>query len=110
MSELIMRVQTNSKGAPNFATAEPLDKSEAYRIVFEDLTQIDGLFTGRYDHKNGKEAFMYGISTVMECIASHVSDECYEEFEKRFYDNMVKSQERAKVEDVPIEYFENGGI
>jgi hypothetical protein len=73
-----------------------IDKREAYRIVFEDLTSIDGLFTGRYDYKNGKEAFMYGISTVMESIAAHVSDECYEAFQKRFFDNMVKSEERAE--------------
>jgi hypothetical protein len=72
-----------------------IDKREAYRIVFEDLTSIDGLFTGRYDYKNGKETFMYGISTVMESIAVHVSDECYEAFQKRFFDNMVKSEERA---------------
>lgn len=76
-------------------SAPTLPKSEAYRIVFEDLTSIDGLFTGRYDHKHGKEAFMYGISTVMESIAAHVSDECYEAFQKRFFDNVIKSEERA---------------
>lgn len=82
------------EGCPDDVRLTP-DKSEAYRIVFEDLTSIDGLFTGRYDHKHGKEAFMYGISTVMESIAAHVSDECYEAFQKRFFDNMVKSEERA---------------
>lgn len=83
-----------SEGCPDDVRLTP-DESEAYRIVFEDLTSIDGLFTGRYDHKNGKEAFMYGISTVMEVIAAHVSDECYGAFQKRFFDNVVKSEERA---------------
>lgn len=73
-----------------------MEKSEAYRIVFEDLTAHDWLGTGVYDARHGKEEFMHGVSTVMECIAANVSNEVYEAFEKRFYNNMMASQEKAE--------------
>ena len=74
-----------------------MDKSEAYKIVFEDLTQCN-LFKGIYDAANGKDDFMYGISTVMENIAYNVSEECHDKFTKEFTQNMIESESKAGVE------------
>lgn len=67
-----------------------INKKEAYSIVFEDLRKIF-LFKGIYDAKNGNENFMYGIGTVMECIALGVSEKEYENFNNEFYRNMCAS-------------------
>lgn len=49
-----------------------MNKEEAYKIVFDDLTREGGcdLFRGIYDAKNGKDSYMNGISLVMEYIAN----------------------------------------
>ena len=75
-------------------TTGHINKAEAYRIVFNDLSEI-GLFVGKYDAKNGKKDFMFGISTVMESIAARVSDECLDDFEHLFYVNMTESEEKV---------------
>ena len=72
-----------------------MDKSEAYKIVFDDLIQCD-LFKGIYDAKHGNEQYMYGISAVMECIAQGVSDECYESFNNKFINNMLESEKNKR--------------
>lgn len=69
-----------------------IDKSMAYKIVLKDLMEVD-MFCGKYDAKNGNQSFMYGVSTVMENIAGHVSDECADEFSEIFFQNMTKSEE-----------------
>ena len=53
------------------------------------------LFRSEYDAKNGSEYFMYGISTVMEYLASYVDDTFYQEVSDVFTHNMVKSQEKV---------------
>lgn len=53
------------------------------------------LFRGEYDAKNGSESFMYGISTVMEYLASCVDDTFCQEVSGIFTHNMVKSQEKV---------------
>ena len=69
---------------------------KAYKIVLEDLTKCGcGLFVGQYDAKNGKDEFMYGISTVMEHIAYKAGKKEYEEFSKTFFENMEKSVDKA---------------
>ncbi len=72
----------------------PSDKTDAYRIVYDDLIQC-GAFRGIYDAKNGNEHFMYGVSCVMEVIASRVSDEVYDAFNDEFMNNMIESEEKA---------------
>lgn len=72
-----------------------LSKSEAYKIVFDDLIKRD-MFKGIYDAKHGKDSFMYGVSIVMEYIAFNVSEDCYENFEDEFIKNMTESQKRAE--------------
>lgn len=69
---------------------------DAYRIVFNDILNSGcGLMVGEYDAKNGNEQFMYGISTVMEWIAYHVSEADGDEFSDLFSKNMIKSEEKA---------------
>lgn len=71
-----------------------MNKSEAYKIVFDDLIQCN-LFKGIYDAKNGNEHYMYGISAVMEYIAHGVSEECLEKFNEEFIQNMIASEEKS---------------
>ena len=73
--------------------ARSFSKARAYQVVFQDLMQID-LFRGIHDAKNGSECFMYGVATVMECIAHGVSEECLEKFNKEFTQNMIASMEK----------------
>ena len=71
-----------------------MNKSEAYKMVFDDLIQCN-LFRGIYDAKNGNKYFMYGIATVIEYIAHSVSEECLEKFNKEFTQNMIASVEKT---------------
>lgn len=69
-----------------------MTKQEAYKIVYNDILSRDiGLFIGRFDAKNGKPEFMYGISTVMEFIAFECGEEDYEDFQKIWFENFQKS-------------------
>ena len=54
------------------------------------------MFRGEYDAEHGNESFMYGISTVMECLASCVDDIFYQEISDVFIHNMAKSQEKVQ--------------
>lgn len=72
-----------------------MSKSEAYQIVLEDLEKSP-LLCGVYDARHGNEHFMYGIATVMEIIASGVSEERYTQFSSMFSNNMAASEERAE--------------
>ena len=68
---------------------------DAYRIVYNDILNNEcGLMVGTYDAKNGNEDFMYGIATVMEWIAYHVSEADGEAFSELFIKNMIKSEEK----------------
>lgn len=76
-----------------------MSKAEAYQIVYDDLVNIGvDLFVGIYDAKNGSRSFMHGIATVMESIAYNASEDTYEKFSKLFYDNMIKSEQKARKE------------
>ena len=88
-----------SKDAQRIVRELPaMTKEEAYRMVFADLTREDGcaLFRGIYDAKNGKSSYMHGVSSVMEYIASQVSEQVHDSFEDMFLKNMMKSEERAE--------------
>ena len=74
--------------------ARSFSKARAYQVVFQDLMQID-LFRGIHDAKHGNEYFMYGVATVIECIAHGVSEECLEKFNKEFTQNMIASKEKT---------------
>ena len=63
--------------------------------IFYELCKCD-LFIGKYDARHGNEHFMYGISTVMECLASMISDETYDVFNSMFTNNMIESEKKVK--------------
>lgn len=75
-----------------------MNKSEAYKIVYNDLVSKDNtsLFRGNYDAVNGTPEFMHGISTVIENIAFHVGEDTQYEFDEMFTHNMVLSEKRAE--------------
>ena len=70
-------------------------KAAAYKIVFNDLMQ-NPMFRGKYDAEHGSQAFMHGISTIMENIAWNVSQDCYEDFQNEFCKNMAESLEKSE--------------
>lgn len=67
-----------------------MEKTEAYRIVYEDLTKDDWLFTGKYDAENGNKHFMYGIASVMGKVAYEAGE--YDKFSERWDSNIAKSE------------------
>ena len=69
-----------------------MNKEEIRQLVLEMMECP--LFRGEYDAKNGSESFMYGISTVMEYLASCVDDTFYQSVSDIFTHSMVKSQEK----------------
>lgn len=73
-------------------------KRLAYKIVYDDLTKPSGcgLFVGKHDARNGTDSFIYGIWTVMEYIADQVSEKNGDKFNELFYDNLEKSEQKAK--------------
>lgn len=74
-----------------------MTKQDAYKIVFNDILNRDiGLFLGRFDAKNGKTEFMYGISTLMDFIAYESSEVDYDNFQKIWFENFEKSIDKAK--------------
>ena len=72
-----------------------MNKQEAYKMVYEDLTKMGGMFVGKYDATNGSKKYMYGICAVMENIAYNSGKETYEEFSETFFENMKKSVDKA---------------
>ena len=68
------------------------EKKDAYLTVLNDLMECD-MFVGRYDARNGKEDFMYGICTVMEVIADRAG---IDYFDNLFCENMQRSEDKAK--------------
>lgn len=72
-----------------------MDKTEAFKIVFEELKKCE-LFCGRYDAKNGNDSYMHGVSSVMESIAYRIDENVGDKFSDDFISNMILSEERAK--------------
>ena len=74
-----------------------MTKQDAYRIVNNDILNRDiGLFLGKFDAKNGKPEYMYGISTLMDFIAYESSEKDYDDFQKIWFENFQKSIDNAK--------------
>ena len=63
----------------------------AWKVVYDELIKVP-LFCGHYDARNGSDPYMYGICTVMENIALHVSEECADNFVELFVTNKISSQ------------------
>ena len=71
-----------------------MDTAEAFRIVLNELKQIS-LFCGTYNARNGNEHYMFGVSSVMECIAAKAGDN---EFPDLFLTNIINSEKKAKLQ------------
>ena len=71
-----------------------MNKEEIRQLVLEMMECP--LFRGEYDAKNGSASFMYGISTVMEYLASCVDDTVCQEVSDIFTYNMAKSQKKVQ--------------
>ena len=70
-------------------------KKYAYKIVYKDLINQEGLYIGKYDAKHGKISFMNGISCVMESIAFSISEDTGETFIDLFLGNLIASEDEA---------------
>ena len=53
------------------------------------------VFRGEYDAEHGNEAFMYGVATVMECLAARVDEDFCQEVSEAFFRNMAISLDKA---------------
>lgn len=72
-----------------------VNEKEMLKDIIEEMRECE-MFEGRYDAKNGNPEFMYGISTVMECLAYMVSDEYGNSFSDTFVQNLIISEQKAK--------------
>lgn len=64
--------------------------------IFEELKKCN-LFVGKYDARNGDEHFMYGVSSVMECLAYMIDEKYANDFSHEFFENMLTSEEKADI-------------
>ena len=71
------------------------NEKEMLKGIIDEMREC-GMFEGRYNAKNGKPEFMYGILTVMECLAYRVSDEYVDSFSNTFIQNLIISEQKAK--------------
>ena len=69
-----------------------MTKKEAFEIVFDELTKVN-MFRGKAS-EYANIYFMNGIGTVMEVIASNISEEKGRDFEKEFTKNLIQSSRR----------------
>ena len=78
-----------------------MELKDAYKEVLKDIVSNGPeMFMGKYDARNGKPEFMYGISTLMEWIAYKTEDEYAIRFmDEEFIKNMIKSQKKALQND-----------
>lgn len=71
------------------------NEKEILKGIIEEMRECN-MFNGIYNAKNGKEDFMYGIETVMECLAYMVSDEYGDSFSDTFVKNLIASEQEIK--------------
>ena len=71
-----------------------MTEREAAKIVLEKLKEVP-MFCGKYDAKNSKNDWIYGVWAVMEMIAYMISEEAGEDFNDMFSNNMEASMEKV---------------
>ena len=64
--------------------------------IFEELKKCD-LFVGNYDAKNGNKDFMYGVNSVMDCLAYMIDEKYGNAFSHEFFENMLTSEEEVDI-------------
>ena len=69
---------------------------EVVRKVIEDMQRSCGIFRGKHDTRNRYPAFMNGVATTMEAICYYVGEDYAEEQDRKFVENMIESEQRAK--------------
>lgn len=70
------------------------EEKATLKNIIEELEKIS-IFTGKYDASatnSNLQSFMYGIATVMECLAYMVSDEYGDIQSNNFIQNMLESE------------------
>ena len=72
-----------------------INEKEMLKDIIEEIRKIS-MFNGIYDAKNGSVQFMYGILTIMECLAYRVSDEYGDNFSDTFIKNLIASEQEIK--------------
>lgn len=65
-----------------------MDAKEAFKIVYDILKQYP-LPMGKFDAVHGDEHFIYGMSSLMEAIATFAG--CEEEYEEEWSKNFEES-------------------
>lgn len=70
-------------------------KEKTLKEIVNEMQEI-GIFNGTFDAVNGSWEFMHGVACVMEYLTSQVSEECYQEFQEKFWKNFSKSVDKAK--------------
>lgn len=71
------------------------NEKEMLKGIIEEMREI-GMFEGKYNAKSEKKDFMYGISTVMECLAYRISEEYGNDFSDTFVQNLIISEQKAQ--------------
>ena len=71
-------------------------EKETLKNIFEELKKCE-LFIGKYDARNGDKNFMYGVSSVMECLAYMIDGKYGDDFSKEFIENILTSEEKANI-------------
>ena len=81
-----------------------MELKDAYMEVLKDIINNGpAMFIGKYDAKNGKPEFMFGISILLEWIAYKTEDEDAIRFaDEEFIKNMVESQKKALQSDLSM--------
>lgn len=71
------------------------NEKEMLKGIIEEMRECN-MFNGIYNAKKGSVQFMYGISTVMECLAYMVSDEYGDSFSDTFVNNLIDSEQKVE--------------
>lgn len=71
------------------------NEKEMLKGIIEEMRECN-MFNGIYNAKNGSVQFMYGILSVMECLAYMVSDEYGDSFSDTFLQNLIDSEQKAE--------------
>ena len=71
------------------------NEKEMLKGIIEEMRECN-MFNGIYNAKNGSVQFMYGIETVMECLAYMVSDEYGDSFSDTFINNLIDSEQKVE--------------
>ena len=70
-------------------------KEKTLQEILNEMQEIS-IFNGTFDAVNGSWEFMHGVACVMEYLTNQISEECYQEFQEKFWKNFSNSIDKAK--------------